>query len=214
MPERTKLFHFAGRVKRTLQTLVPWQKNMFPFGWPMPHSWPLLPETCPCDVDFCGYLKEHRVSRKSVFHFGSGGHHLVGLRNREDALENEILAITASPVEHLRYVKLVTQNPTMGAHYKVLFANIYDLGALSLPPFDVITLFHLCEYTRATDRRQRMDDAGVLDLFRLKLTAGGRLLFYDGSIGRAATRRIVQRAVDDGKLCFDEQYRSLLIFKA
>jgi hypothetical protein len=164
-------------------------------------------------VHFCSYLEERNVSKKSIFHFGSGGHHLVGRRNRDAALENEVLAITASPREHARYVKKVTRDPSLGRHYRVLFADIYDLSAASLPEFDVVTLFHLFEYTPTDDQRRRLDDAGVLDLFRSKLTRHGRLLFYEGSIGRPRTRGIIERAVADGKISFEEQYKSLLIYR-
>lgn len=180
----------------------------------VPYSWPLLPEVCPCDVHFCDYLRERNVAKKSIFHFGSGGHHLVGWRNRADALENEILAVTASPGEHAQYVRQVIRDPSLGTHYKVLFADIYDFGERFLPDFDVVTLFHLCEFSPVGGRRRRIDDAGVLDLFRAKLAPGGRVLFYERSDGRREAERIVGRAVAEGKMFFEERYKSLLIYRA
>ena len=208
MPALRSVLLRAGAVKeRALRRLMPSRMNV------VPYSWPLLKEECPCDVHFCDYLREHSIANSAIFHFGSGGHHLVGLRNREDALDNEILAITASPREHARYVRLLIRDSSLGKHYRVLFADIYDLSGRSLPEFDVITLFHLCEFSPTVEQHRRMDDAGVLDLFLSKLTPRGRLLFYGESFGRARTRLITERAVADGKMSFEEQYQSLLIYR-
>ena len=108
------------------------------------HSWPLRPDVCPCDVDLCHYLDSRAVRGRSVFHFGTGGHHLVGLRNHANGWANEVLGLTLSPSEHERYVRLVVRDPSLARHYKVLFADIYSLAAAALPTFDVVTLFHLC----------------------------------------------------------------------
>jgi hypothetical protein len=168
---------------------------------------------CPCDADFCDYLRERDIAKKSIFHFGSGGHHVVGLRNRDDRLENEILAITASPREHAQYVERVVREPSFGKYYKVLFADIYDLAHRSLPEFDLVTLFHLCEFSPMAGQLRRMDDAGVMELFRSKLGAGGRLIFYEGSLGRPGTQRIIERSVAEGKMSLEETYRSLLVYR-
>jgi hypothetical protein len=185
------------------------------YRWHLPadYSWALRPDVCPCDADFCDYLRERDIAKKSIFHFGSGGHHVVGLRNRVDRLENEILAITASPREHAQYVERVVREPSFGKHYKVLFADIYDLAHRSLPEFDLVTLFHLCEFSPMAGQLRRMDDAVVMELFRSKLGAGGRLLFYEGSLGRPGTERIIERAVAEGKISFEEKYRSLLVYR-
>ena len=42
------------------------------------HSWPFRPDVCPCDVHLCDYLDERTIRGRTVFHFGTGGHHLVG----------------------------------------------------------------------------------------------------------------------------------------
>jgi hypothetical protein len=177
------------------------------------YSWPLLPAICPCDLDLCDYLRERGVRGKAVFHFGSGGHHLVGLRNREDGLGNDVLAVTASPSEHAAYVRRVVRDPSLGAGYRVLFADIYDLGPAALPRFDVVTLFHLCEFSPPGGGR-RLDDRGLLDLFVAKLAPGGRLLFYERSEAWARARPLVEEAVASGRLRVEERYRTLLVCSA
>ena len=83
-------------VRRRLDRL-----RTFHYEWPLraDYSWALRLDICPCDADFCDYLIKRGFARRSIFHFGTGGHHVVGLRNRDSGLENEILAITASPLE-------------------------------------------------------------------------------------------------------------------
>jgi hypothetical protein len=193
--------------ERLLNKLMPSRMSIFPCNWP------LLPDVCPCDLHFCSYLKERNVSKRSIFHFGSGGHHLVGLRNRQDALDNDVWAVTASAAEHGRYKREVSRDPPLGEHYRVLLADIYDLDDAALPEFDLVTLFHLCEYTPRTGPVRRLDDGGILDLFRSKLTPTGRLFFYDGSFARQAASGIIEQRVAEGLLSFEERYQSLLIYR-
>jgi hypothetical protein len=195
--------------ERVLHKLAPARMNV------VPYAFPLMPQMCPCDIHFCDFLQERNLRGKSIFHFGTGGHHIVGLRNWTDGMANEILAITASPREHSRYIKRVVAKPSFGRHYKVLFADIYDLHAALLPQFDVVTLFHLYEFTpgHRVASGIRMDDAGVLDLFVSKLSPQGLLLFYEGSHGYGETRVVVERAVAAGKISFETRYKSLLIYR-
>ena len=178
------------------------------------YEWPLEPEMCPCDLHFCSYLRARDVRRRAVFHFGTGAHHLVGLRNLEERLENDILGITASPHEHERYVKLLIRSPALGVHYKVLFGDIYQLNAAVLPTFDLVTLFHLCEFTNPIQSDGRLSDAALVDLFLSKLAPEGRLLFYVGSDGRRQTAPILELAVADGKMILEESYQTLRVYRA
>src|SRR5262249_17297818 len=110
------------------------------------NSWPLTLTNCPCDLDFVRYLEARQLAGNLIFHFGTGAHHLVGKNNYERGNPNEILAIPASGDEHQAYIDFVVNHPAAANHYKVLFADIYTLNARMLPRFDLVTLFHLCEY--------------------------------------------------------------------
>jgi len=164
-------------------------------------------------VHLCDYLKERDVRNKSVFHFGTGGHHLVGLRNEEDGLENDVLGITACPGEHARYVTKVIENATVGVHYKVLFGDLYNMSAAYLPAFDLVTLFHLGEIEETPSPRRRLDDAGVLELFLGTMSPGGRLFFYTGSWGYLGILPFIERAVASTKMRFQENYKSLSVYR-
>lgn len=177
-------------------------------------SWRLV-DYCPCDPHFVEYLDERRLRGKLIFHFGSGGHHLLGLRNaaREPGDRNEILAVTASPEEHAEYVRLVSENGELANSYKVLFTDVYTLTPRLLPDFDLITLFHLCEYyDPERSAYARLDDAGLLHLCLSKLAIGGRLLFYTGSEGFHKTAPLLADLASRGEIEQVDEFRSLIVY--
>jgi hypothetical protein len=179
----------------------------------VPHSWPLWARMCPCDLHFCDFLQQRRVRSRSIFHLGTGGHHLVGLRNRIDDLGNVILGVTVSPDEIKRYVKLVVRDPSLGQNYKVLFTDVHDLQAASLPEFDLVTLFHLCESGSTTGSGHLLSDEEVLGLLTSKLRPGGLLALYRESIGYPRLRPIIVAAMAAGTLRHLEDYKSLEILE-
>jgi hypothetical protein len=148
-----------------------------------------------------------------VFHFGTGGHHVVGTRNHIEGWQNEIFGLTLAPSEHARYVRRVIRDPAFGRHYKVLFGDIYSICGAGLPAFDLVSLFHLCEFGDPASTGRRHDDEGVLRVFCSRLNPGGQLLLYRGSFGFASVHPLVARAVDEGLLSFVEDYKSLSIYR-
>jgi hypothetical protein len=176
-----------------------------------PQSWQLRPDRCPCDLDFVDYIRTRSVSHQSIFHFGSGEHHIVGRQSSLDA-PNDVLSITTSPREHAAYINLVMEQPEIAAHYKVLFADIYTLTATMLPRFDVVTLFHLHEFSPPSGSYACLDDESLLALFCDKLQDGGRIIFYRGSDGFAQTRLVLDSAVATGRLAPIEQFASLSVY--
>ena len=179
----------------------------------VPRSWPLWPRMCSCDLHFCDFLQERDVRAKSIFHLGTGGHHIVGLRNRVDNLGNVILGVTVSPAEIRRYVKLVTGDPILGQNYRVLFADVRDLQPAALPSFDLVTLFHLCEFDSATEPVHLLSDEGVFGLLISKLNPGGLLALYRQSIGFRRLQPMLAAAIAAGRLKHCEDYKSLQILQ-
>lgn len=176
-------------------------------------SWTLQPDSCSCDIQFVKYLRQHNIQGKSIFHFGTGEHHFVGLQNQSFDRPNEILGITASAPEHQSYVQLVLKNTELPKYYKVLFADIYTLTANTLPTLGIVTLFHLCEfYLPENAHLIHQNDESLLQLFLDKLTPDGRILFYSGSQKWDAAKQIVQRFEAAGKIKQIDQYERLLIY--
>src|SRR5262249_46476656 len=103
-------------------------------------TWSLDEAQCTCDIHYVDYLHEKVVKSASIFHFGTGNHHIVGLRTAENGSNNAVLGITASPQEYDDYVELLIKNPRLGHTYKAYFGDIYQLDARLLPEFDYVTL--------------------------------------------------------------------------
>jgi len=146
-------------------------------------SWGLDVDQCPCDVHFLEFLVEREIRGASIFHFGTGSHHIVGLKTAEDGSGNAVLGITASPEEYDSYVKLAIEQPAITRSYKAFFGDIYVLDDRLLPAFDVVTLFHLCEFrTEKNDAYGALTDRDMALLLIDRLRPGGWVLFYKGSM--------------------------------
>lgn len=194
-------------------------------------DWSLYLKDCPCDLHFSQYLERKKISGKVIFHFGTGEHHLIGRSNHERGNPNEILAVTLSRGEHDAYIDFIVTAPIAANYYRVLFGDIYTFSARMLPKFDIATLFHLCEYYDDREYRDdqdyaefeasgdphlnsayaRLDDAGVVELFRSKLNPGGKLVFFKGSALWDEPSKIVETFIAEGKLIAEDEYETLLI---
>ena len=145
------------------------------------HSWEFI-DSCPCDQHFIELITEYNLSGLSIFHFGSGNHHLVGKSPDNIKRSNVVLSITASRAEYLSYIDLVTTTPSIASHYHLLFGDIYLLNANFLPMLDVVTLFHLGEYWKqSTLDYGGMTDSDLLEMFYLKIKVNGMVMFFKNS---------------------------------
>lgn len=144
--------------------------------------WDLRPQECPCDVDFVAWLDDNGVRDAAIYHFGTGGHHHVGIECAKPERRNAVLGITAAPQEHETYLKLALARPEVIRHYNVVFGDIYLLNAKLLPVFDAVTLFHLCEFRgEKNDAYGALTDLEVANLLTDKTRPGGHILFFPGS---------------------------------
>ena len=154
--------------------------------------WDLWVAECPCDVHFIGWLDASGTSGKTIYHFGTGAHHVVGLEATTPERGHAVLGITASPAEYEAFVKLATARPDVLRNYNVTFGDIYLLNARLLPDLDVATLFHLCEFRGPeNDAYGAMTDLELTMLLTDRLRAGGHVLFYSGSFAFDAAQRVI-----------------------
>lgn len=174
-------------------------------------SWGLHPELCACDLQLTDYLEQREIEGKSVFHFGSGSHHHVGVRCAEVG-KNEVLAVTASIREHKTYSSLILKRPALAKLYKLLFVDIYTLTPRSLPDFDVAALFHICEFSEAPAPGQADPDEVLVAMFLEKMRPNGMILFYTGSFGWSRGQGIVDSLVQRGALKHLEDFEQLAVY--
>ena len=60
-------------------------------------SWDLREKECPCDVHFIEWLDRNGITDSTIYHFGTGGHHYVGIECASEKRRNAVLGITAAP---------------------------------------------------------------------------------------------------------------------
>jgi hypothetical protein len=180
--------------------------------------WDFRPEDCPCDVDFVAWLDEQGISDAAIYHFGTGGHHHVGIECARPERRNHVLSITAAPREHEAFVRLAMARPDVLRFYNAVFGDIYLLNERLLPEFDVVTLFHLCEFRgAANDAYGALTDLDVTRVLTRRLRPGGYMLFFPRSF---AWDRANDSAVDvvaewerDGGVERVGTFKSLLVYR-
>ncbi len=156
------------------------------------YKWDLHVDICPCDVHFNEWVEANRLAGKTIYHFGTGSHHIVGRGQAE--LGNAVFAITASKEEYDAYIDLVTNNSRVAGSYLVYFGDIYLANPRLLPDFDVVTMFHLCEFAQPNTTSTAyggLTDRGLLDMMTAKTRPDGHILFYRNSNGRDATQEML-----------------------
>ena len=186
-------------------------------------AWQLQIHYCPWDLQFVQYLELKGFREKLIFHFGTGEHHLVGRNNHERGSPNEIIGITASMEEYDEYIDFVINNPVAANRYKVLWGDVYTLSPQLLPNFDIVSLFHLCEYyTEQNATYARLNDLALLEMFLSKLNPGGKIVFsrkpgeiMDVNDPDLAFMKVVASMIGDfvaqGKLVVEDEYETLLV---
>lgn len=182
-------------------------------------SWDLRAHECPCDVEFVEWLDLNGIVDKTIYHFGTGAHHYVGVECAREERRNSVLGITASPQEYDSFVALAIARPDVLRRYNAVFGDIYLLNGRLLPSFDVVTLFHLCEFRgEQTDRYGGLTDLEVTDLLTEKTAPGGHLLFFTKSYafdweGPMSAKRVVAQWEKRHRVTRLGEHKTLLVYR-
>ena len=177
-------------------------------------KWDLDEAQCPCDVHFNQWIEANRITGKTIYHFGTGMHHIVGLTQAANGLDNLVFSITASIVEYEAYINLVNERPQLSKNYLAYFGDIYLTNARFLPELDITTLFHAGEYIGANTTSPEyagLDDLGVARILLGRMRPGGHLLFYTGSFAFDKAEAIVATLTAEKKLERAGTFKSLLV---
>jgi hypothetical protein len=177
-------------------------------------TWSLDERQCPCDIHFCDYLEEKNIRGKTIFHFGTGNHHIVGLRNARSGAGNAVFAITASREEYEDYIKLLIDNPTLGATYKAYFGDIYQLDRRLMPDLDFATLFHVGEFrTEHNDAYGALTDLEMTLVCVDRLKPGGEIHFFTGSFAYDQAEKVAAEIVRQRPMERVGPYKSLMVYR-
>ena len=157
-------------------------------------KWDLHVDICPCDVHFNDWAKATGLTQARIFHFGTGTHHVIGVEQATNGSGNSVVGITASIEEYDAYIKLAAERSEVTKSYLSYFGDIYLTNPKMLPAFDVVTMFHLCEFFYPnTDSGEYggLTDLGVLETFTDLMPVGGKLLFYMRSIKFGEAEQVI-----------------------
>ena len=177
-------------------------------------KWDLDEAQCPCDVQFNEWIDEQKLTGKTIYHFGTGTHHVIGLHQARAG--NLVFAITASIEECESYIKLATETPTVSKSYLAYFGDIYLTNARLLPDFDIVTMFHLCEFweeSTSSPEYGGLTDREMLDLFTAKTRPGGYILFYTTSMAYDKAEPVIEQWGKEAPVERVGEFKKLLIYR-
>ena len=177
-------------------------------------KWDLDEAQCPCDIHFNQWIEANKIAGKTIYHFGTGTHHIVGLTQAANGANNAVFAITASTVEYDAYIRLANERPQLMKSYLAYFGDIYLTNARLIPALDIATMFHAGEYIGANTTSPEyggMDDLGLTRILVGQMRPGGHVLFYTGSFAFDKAEAIVETLGREKKLERAETFKSLLV---
>lgn len=177
-------------------------------------KWDLDEAQCPCDIHFNHWIDANGITGETIYHFGTGTHHIVGLTQAANGSGNAVFAITASPVEYDAYIKFTLERPAILKSYLVYFGDAYLTNPKLIPPLDIATMFHAGEYIGAnttTPEYGGIDDLGLARLLLDRMRPGGHVLFYTGSFAFDKAEAIVATLTGEKKLERVGNFKSLLV---
>jgi hypothetical protein len=162
-------------------------------------GWDLDVPVCPCDVHFTDFLEEKKIKNASIFHFGTGTHHHVGITCAENGSNNTQLAVARPAISRL---------------YKAFFGDIYLLDRRLLPEFDIAFLPHVSEFWKPKDEKYgNMSDREVVDLMTDRTRPGGYLLFYTGSMAWNYAGPLVEQWSKEAPVKSEGEYKTLAVYR-
>jgi hypothetical protein len=179
-------------------------------------KWDLHEDICPCDVHVNEWIAAQGLKNKMIYHFGTGTHHVIGIEQARNDLNNVVFAITASIEEYEAYIKLVAENSGVAKSYLAYFGDIYLTNPRLLPEFDIVTMLHLCEFffpNTASPEYGGLTDRKVLDLFTDKTRSGGHILFYTKSMGWEKSKAIIVDWEKEKPVERVGEFKTILIYR-
>lgn len=147
----------------------------------------------PCGVE--SHLQEYLEDKSGVvFHFGTGGHHTLGLSTLKNT-ELFVIGLTASIAEFIIYTGLCREYLGLEDTYRVLYADIYRMSPKEIPKLDFASLPHLGHYReRWGSSVRRRSDEEVLELFIASTKVGGEVILFRGDEGYSVASGLARRS--------------------
>ena len=177
-------------------------------------KWDLDEAQCPCDIHFNQWIEANAITGKSIYHFGTGTHHIVGLTQAANGSDNVVFGITASVIEYEAYIRLSNERPQLSKSYLAYFGDIYLTNPRLLPALDIATMFHAGEFIAPNTTSPEyggVDDLGVARILLDRMPPDGWLLFFNGSFAFDKAEALVRVLEAEKKVARSETFKSLLV---
>jgi hypothetical protein len=179
-------------------------------------KWDLDEAQCPCDTHFNDWIDAEKLTGRTIYHFGTGKHHVVGLRQATNGSNNTVFGITASPEEYDAYIKLVTEQPQISKSYLCYFGDIYLTNIKLVPKLDIVALFHLGEFiaeTTTTPEYGGLSDLALTRALLKRTRPRGYVLIFTGSFAHDKAESVAAELERAGEIAFLGAYKTLLIYR-
>jgi hypothetical protein len=179
-------------------------------------KWDLDAAQCPCDIHFNEWVDAERLTNKTIYHFGTGTHHVIGIRQATNGSNNVVFGITASPEEYNTYIQLVTERPQIAKSYLCYFGDIYLTNPRLLPAFDIVALFHLGEFIDESTTSPEYGGLSDLGLTRALLgntRPGGNMLIYSESFAHDRAEAVAAELEAAKEIAFVGKFAKLLVYR-
>jgi hypothetical protein len=179
-------------------------------------KWDLDEKQCPCDIHFNDWVKAEKLTGKTIYHFGTGTHHIIGIEQATNGANNVVFGITASPEEYRTYIQLVTERPQISKSYLCYFGDIYLTNPRLLPAFDIVALFHLGEFIDESTTTPQYGGLGDLGLTRALLAntrPGGKVLIYSESFAHDRAEAVADEMVKAKEIAYVGKFEKLVVYR-
>jgi hypothetical protein len=179
-------------------------------------KWDLDVAQCPCDIHFNDWVDAEKLTGKTIYHFGTGTHHVIGIRQATNGSNNVVFGITASPGEYNTYIQLVTERPQIAKSYLCYFGDIYLTNPRLLPAFDIVALFHLGEFidqSTTSPEYGGLSDLGVTRALLENTRPGGNVLIYSESFAHDRAEAVAAELEAAKEIAFVGKFEKLLVYR-
>ena len=165
---------------------------------------------------FNEWIAKNKIKNKLIYHFGTGTHHVIGIKQATNKSGNAVFAITASKEEYEAYIELSTDEGAGVESLCRLFRR--HLSDQPEAPAGLRRRHHVPSVrvllpNTASKAYGGMTDEKLLDLFTAKTKKSGHILFYMGSMAWNKALPIVQKWEKRAPVKRVGEFKTLLVFR-
>ena len=176
-------------------------------------KWDLDIARCPCDAHFNDWVKQKKLRNKLIYHFGTGNHHVVGLKQATNKSNNAVFAITASKEEYASYIELAINRPSLEELSRLFWRHLPHQSRNCCRTSTSSRCSISANSSMTNKAYGGVDDAKLLDMLTAKTRLGGHILFFTGSFAFPSADKIIAKWEKNGRVKRVGAFKTLLVFR-